>query len=64
MTIKFSIRHHYKEVPIEITIEAPDTYHLGEQMRHTIAWLAGSRQLIDKFYEQTRKLTEKQKEKP
>ena len=64
MTIKFSIRHHYKDVPIEISIEADSTVKLTPMMRNTVAWLAGSRQLIDKFYEQTKKLTEKEKEKP
>ena len=64
MTIKFSIRHHYKDVPIEITIEASGCLVLSILLRETVEWISQSRQLIDKLYEQTRKLTEKEKEKP
>lgn len=64
MTIKFSIRHHYKDVPIEITVETDDARFLTAEIEEAIAWLAESRELIDKLYEQTRKLTEKEKEKP
>ena len=60
MTIKFSIRHYYKDIPIEITIEAEKIAELSLEMQNTIDWIATSRKLIDKFYEQTRKLTEKE----
>ena len=63
MTIKFSIRHHYKNVPIEISVEAPDLAELDSQLLDAIRWLRDSRHLIDTMYEQTVKLTEK-KEKP
>ena len=65
MTIKFSIRHHYKDVPIEITIiEHDQKSSLDQEISYLIDWLQESRKLIDKLYEQTRKLTEKEKEKP
>ena len=64
MTIKFFIRHHYKDVPIEITVEAPDTAYLRAEIEDAIEWIVQNRKLIDKLYEQTRKLTEKEKEKP
>ena len=64
MTIKFSIRHHYKDVPIEFTVEAEDTKDLDNQMLNALRWIKHSRFIIDQFYEETKKLTEKEKEKP
>ena len=57
--IKFTVKHHYKEIPIEITVEAATTRLLDLELEMTIKWLIRSRKLIDKFYEQTKKLTEK-----
>ena len=64
MTIKFSIRHHYKDVPIEITVEAEDIKDFDKQMLNAIRWISDSRYIISQMYEQTKKLTEKEKEKP
>ena len=50
MTIKFSIRHNYKGMTVEISVEAPNTHLLGRLLKESIDWLGKSHDLIDKAY--------------